>query len=280
MVKKLSILVTGGAGFIGSHLCERLSKDGHLVVSIDNYSTGSFSNHVPNVTYYSRNTTEIDKMVFEPELIFHLGEYSRVEQSFKDYDKVFASNVIGTHEVFEYARRKNVKIVYAGSSTKFGNNGSNSSPYAWSKSNNTQLIQNYGDWFGLDYAITYFYNCYGPREIANGPYATLVAKFKQQKEDGHNLIVTYPGTQQRNFTHVSDIVDGLVLVGMNGHGDGYGIGSPETYSVMDVAKMVGGNIVMGPSAKGNRMSAELVTEKTRALGWSPKMNLKDYLNAN
>lgn len=273
----MKILVTGGAGFIGSHLCERLANDGHDVVSIDNYSTGSFNNHVNDVTYRCRSTSDIGLTVMDPALIFHLGEYSRVEQSFKDYDVVFASNVVGTHEVFEYARRKNVKIVYAGSSTKFGDNGSNSSPYAWSKANNTQLIQNYGEWFGLDYAITYFYNAYGPREIATGPYATLVAKFIEQTKNGQNLNVTYPGTQIRNFTHVSDIVDGLIRVGMNGHGDGYGIGSPEQYTVLEVAEMCGGNIVMGPSAKGNRMMAPVLTEKTEALGWKPKMHLADYI---
>ena len=276
MTKK-SILVTGGAGFIGSHLCERLAKDGHNVVSLDNYSTGSFNNHVPDVTYYNRCTTSIDTLVFEPDLIYHLGEYSRVEQSFNDYDKVFASNVIGTRSVFEYARRKGVKIVYAGSSTKFGNNGSNSSPYAWSKANNTQLVQNYGEWFGLDYAITYFFNAYGAREIARGPYATLVAKFIEQTKNGENLNVTFPGTQVRNFTHVSDIVNGLVLVGEKGCGEGYGIGCPEHYTVLEVAKMCGGNIVMGPSVKGNRMSATLDTIKTQDLGWEPKMQLADYI---
>lgn len=273
----MKILCTGGAGFIGSHLCEQLAKEGHNVVSLDNYSTGSFNNHVPDVTYYNRCTTSIDTLVFEPDLIFHLGEYSRVEQSFADYDKVFASNVIGTHSVFEYARRKKVKIVYAGSSTKFGNNGCNSSPYAWSKANNTQLIQNYSEWFGLDYAITYFFNVFGPREIATGAYATLVAKFLEQTKNGQNLNVTYPGSQIRNFTHVSDIVDGLIRVGMNGHGDGYGIGSPEQYTVMEVAEMCGGNIVMGPSAKGNRMMAPCDTTRTQALGWEPKMHLADYI---
>lgn len=280
MVKKLSILVTGGAGFIGSSLCEQLVMDGHQVVSVDNYSTGSYDNHIRDVVYYHINTKDINTLEFKPDLIYHLGEYSRVEQSFVDYDKVFESNVIGTRTVFEFARKHKCKIVYAGSSTKFGDIGSNSSPYAWSKANNTQLIQNYGDWFGVEYAITYFYNGFGPREIETGPYATLIAKFIRQTKSKEDLIVTLPGTQKRNFTHVRDLVRGLILVGEKGNGDGYGIGSPLQYSILEIAQLCGGNIVMGPKARGNRMYAPLLTEKTKALGWEAKESLEQYIKEN
>lgn len=275
----MKILVTGGAGFIGSHLCERLVKDGHEVRSIDNYLTGSPNNHVKDVIYHNLHTMYINRVNFIPDLIYHLGEYSRVEQSFADTDLVFDSNVIGTRAVFEYARKNKIKIIYAGSSTKFGDHGTgaNSSPYAWSKSSNTQLIQNYADWYGIDYAITYFYNVYGPREIATGSYATVIAKFLEMTKRGEQLIVTAPGNQERNFTHVLDIVDGLVLVGMNGHGDGYGIGSNAAYSILEVANMISRNVKMGPPAKGNRITAELHTDFTRALGWKPTRDLAQYL---
>jgi UDP-glucose 4-epimerase len=273
-----NILVTGGAGFVGSNLCARLHQEGHQVVSVDNYFTGSVDNHVDGVTYHNLNTMNISMLGFAPEYIYHLGEYSRVEQSFYDFDNVWDYNVLGTIEVIKFAKKHNAKLIYAGSSTKFGSDGgANSSPYAFTKSTNTQLVQNFAEWYGLNYAITYFYNVYGKNEIADGPYSTLIAKFNTMRKQGKALTVVLPGTQQRNFTHVDDIVDGLILVGFNGKGDGFGIGSPETFTVLDVAQMFNGEIEFLPARKGNRMSAQVITGKTRELGWEPKHNLKDFI---
>jgi UDP-glucose 4-epimerase len=273
-----NILVTGGAGFVGSNLCERLHNLGHKVVSIDNYFTGSFLNHVSGVVYRHMDTRNISQLDFVPDIIYHLGEYARVEKSFDDLDTVWEYNMVGTIEVLKFAKQHNAKLIYAGSSTKFGSDGgANSSPYAFTKSTNTQLVQNFSEWYGLDYAITYFYNVYGKNEIADGQYSTLIAKFNKMVKDGKPLTVVSPGTQQRNFTHVDDIVDGLVLVGLYGQGDGYGIGSPETFTVLDVAQMFMGEIEFLPPRKGNRMSAQVLTEKTRELGWEPKRHLKDYI---
>ncbi len=275
------ILVTGGAGFIGSHLCEALAKDAsNDVYSLDNYFTGTIKNHVPNVHYINGSTKDIDRLIdFIPDIIFHLGEYSRVEQSFEDVALVWEYNKLGTLAVLEFVRTTGAKLVYAGSSTKFGDSGTgcNQSPYAWSKSSNTELVKNYGEWFGINYAITYFYNAYGKREIESGKYATLIAIYKYNMRNGLPLKVVEPGTQLRNFTHISDIISGLILVGKFGFGDEYGIGSPETYSILDVAKLFGGEIEWLPSRKGNRMSAEVVTDKTSALGWKPQVFLRDYV---
>lgn len=277
----MKILVTGGAGFVGSHLCERLSSEGHDVYSLDNYFTGSEDNHVDNVTYIRGSTKDIFTLVdFRPDTIYHLGEYSRVEQSFEDIEKVLDFNKLGTFKVLEFVRAHKCKLIYAGSSTKFGDGGdnSNASPYAWSKSSNTQLVKNYGTWFDLDYAITYFYNVYGPREIKTGKYATLIALFNEKMKRGEPLTIVSPGTQQRNFTHISDIINALVLIGQNGHGDEYGIGNPTAYTILEVAEMFDGKIEMIPERKGNRMTAAVITEKTKQLGWEPVVNLKDYIN--
>ena len=278
---KKKILVTGGAGFVGSHLCERLSQDeNNEVYSLDNYFTGSEANHVDNVAYIKGDTKDIAQLVkFTPDMVYHLGEYSRVEQSFDDIEKVLEYNKQGTIKVLEFVRKHKCKILYAGSSTKYGDEGhnANASPYAWSKSSNTQLVKNYGEWFGIDYAITYFYNVYGPREIQTGKYATLIALFKEKMKNGENLTIVSPGTQKRNFTHIYDTVDALLLVGKNGHGDEYGIGSPYGYTVLEVAQMFGGNIEILPERKGNRMAATVVSDKTKALGWEPKRELKDYI---
>ena len=278
---KKKILVTGGAGFVGSHLCERLAQDNtNEVYSLDNYFTGSKNNHVKNVTYIKGSTADIEKLVtFSPDMVYHLGEYSRVEQSFDDIEKVWKFNKDGIFAVLEFVRKHGCKILYAGSSTKFGDGGlgRSASPYAWTKATNTELVMNYGAWFNVPYAITYFYNVYGDREIESGKYATLIALFKNKIKNNEILTVVSPGTQKRNFTHIDDIIDGLVLVGENGYGDEFGIGSGEAYTILEVAQMFGGEIKMLPERKGNRMSADVMTEKTKALGWSPKKRLQDYI---
>jgi UDP-glucose 4-epimerase len=281
MSSKKRILVTGGAGFVGSHLCERLSKiPNNEVYSLDNYFTGSENNHVPNVTYIKGSTLDIaDLVLFQPDMVYHLGEYSRVEQSFDDIDKVWSLNKIGTFAVLEFVRKAGCKILYAGSSTKFGDGGMgrSASPYAWTKASNTELVINYGNWFNIPYVITYFYNVYGPREIANGKYATLIGIFNERMLQDQNLPVVSPGVQKRNFTHIDDIVNGLILVGDLGYGDEFGIGSPDAYSIIDVAKMFGGEIDMLPERPGNRMSAEVIIDKTKELGWKPRVLLADYI---
>ena len=278
----MKILVTGGAGFIGSNLCEALKKDiNNQVFSLDNYFTGSRENHVDGVTYIEGSTEHIFELIdFVPDLVYHLGEYSRVEQSFNDIDKVLLFNKIGTLKVLDFCRKHCCKLVYAGSSTKFGDGGigKNQSPYAWSKSSNTELVKNYGNWYGLEYAIVYFYNVYGKREIRTGKYATLIALFTEKMKKGEPLTVVSPGTQQRNFTHIDDIVSGLLIVGEKGRGDGYGIGSPETYTVLEIAQLFGGDIQMLPERKGNRMTAEVVTQKTEALGWKAQKHIKEFIN--
>jgi UDP-glucose 4-epimerase len=273
----MKILVTGGAGFIGSNLCERLTKDGHEVWSLDNYFTGSKENEVEGAWYIRGETASIKNLKFEPEIIYHLGEYSRVEQSFEDHELVWDYNVLGTKQVLDYALDKGAKLIYAGSSTKFGDIGSNSSPYAWSKANNTQLVKNYHDWYGMKFAITYFYNVYGKREISTGKYATLIAKFLEKYKKGEPLTVTLPGTQKRNFTHVNDTVDALIKVGLYGEGDNYGIGSDESFSVDEIAKMFDCEIIYTPEKQGNRTCADVVSNKTKELGWQPTHSVRDYI---
>lgn len=276
-----TILVTGGAGFVGSHLCERLVKDGYTVISLDNYFTGSLENHVSGVEYRTGHTKDIAEHITENiDIVYHLGEYSRVEKSFEDIELVWDLNKVGTFAVLEFVRRRGCKLIYAGSSTKFadGGDGRNQSPYAWMKATNTELVQNYATWFGLNYAITYFYNVYGPREMA-GSYGTLVGIFSQLYQNGQPLTVVRPGTQERNFTHVYDIVNGLVLVGEKGAGDGYGIGADTAYSVLDVARMFSDDIVMLPERQGNRQSGNVENQKTKELGWHPEYSLPEYIAA-
>lgn len=279
---KIKVLVTGGAGFIGSHLIESLINLGtYEVYSLDNYFTGRESNHVKGANYIKGSTCDIAEIIScIPSIVFHLGEYSRVEKSFDDMDQIYESNIDGTFKVIEFCRKNKCKLVYAGSSTRFGDDGlaKHKSPYAWTKYSNAELIKNYGEWFSLQYAIAYFYNVYGPREITEGPYATIVGIFKDCYKRGELLPVVSPGTQIRNFTHVKDIVKGLTLLGENGYGDNFGLGAEKQYSIIELAGLFDTEIKMLPERSGNRLSSTVdTTRSVNELGWSATYEIKDHI---
>ncbi len=273
------ILVTGGAGFVGGNLIKRLVAEGHRVISLDNYFAGSRDNHVPGAEYREGHTKDIERHVPEtPDLVYHLGEYSRVEQSMLEPDVVHDLNTLGTQGVIEFWKRRKCKLVYAGSSTKFGNTAWEKEvvPYVVTKAANTELVRAVGEAESLPYAITYFYNVYGPGE-RSGVYGTVIEIFKQMYLSGTPIAVTTPGTQKRNFTHVDDIVDGLVLVGEKGQGDEYGLGNDTSFSLLAVAKLFGGEVMMLPARAGSRMSSALDSSKARLLGWKPSHSLEAYI---
>lgn len=276
-----TILVTGGAGFIGGHLCERLLKEGHRVISLDNYSAGTKDNHHAGIEYKEGHTKDISRLITEQiDMVYHLGEFARVEQSFLALKTVLDSNSLGTQAVLEFVRDRKCKIIYSGSSTKFadGGIGRDQSPYAWTKAVNTELVKNYGEWFGIDYAITYFFNAYGPRERSDDKTGTLIGIYKDLYLNGKPLPVRLPGSQRRNFTHVHDLVDGLILVGEKGEGDEYGLGHNDSYSVLEVANMFSSEITQLPERPGNRAQSPVDTRRSRLeLGWEPKYNLPDYI---
>ena len=277
-----NILVIGGAGYIGSHLIEELIiQNKGNIFSLDNYSSGSEQNHIDGCAYYRGEASNISDIINQKiDLVFHLGEYSRVERSFEDINKVWERNICSFFPVLEFCKENKSKIIYSGSSTKFslGEVGKDMSPYAWSKSTNTDFLKNYSEWFDLDYAITYFYNTYGGRENLDGDFATVIGIFSNQYTKSQPITVVSPGTQKRFFTHIDDIISALILISERGNGDGYGIGSNEGYSIIEVAEMFGGPIKMLPERKGNREDSELMTKKTRDLGWACKRNLKEYIN--
>ncbi len=280
-----TILVTGGAGFIGSHLCERLSREGNRVISLDNYFTGTRENHVEGVEYREGHTKDIEALVPEtPDIVYHLGEYSRVHASIDEPALVWDMNIVGTQAVLEFARQKGSKLVYAASSTKSestrvatGGEGRDMSPYTWAKATNVDLITQYGAWYQLPHAIVYFYNVYGPRERAWGNYGTLIETFRQNYIDGRPHKVNAPGTQTRAFTHVADTIDAIILVGEKGTGDGYNISSKDVHSILEVAEMYGGEIQMNPQTKTSRSSVADDTSKIEALGWKQQHLLKNYI---
>jgi len=283
-----TLLVTGGAGFVGANLIKALLTDypAAAVVSIDNYFTGVPENHVndPRVTYVDGSTVDIAKIwagrgLPSPEIVFHLGEYSRIVQSFEDHDLTWDFNLLGTKEVVKFASAAGSKLIYAGSSSKFGNDGQdeNLNPYAWTKAKNIEYITNYANWYGLDFAITYFYNVYGPGQISHGRYATVIGIFESQYLAGEPLTVVSPGTQTRDFTHIDDIVRGIVLVAQKGSGDGYLLGAGQEWSLLDVAKLFRTGYVLVPPLRGERVRGQADITKASGLGWCPERRLDKYV---
>ena len=281
-----TILVTGGAGFVGTHLCRRLKDEGHRVISLDNYFTGSKENHIEGVEYREGHTKVIETLVPEsPDLIYHLGEYGRVAKSLEEPELVWDLNLRGTEAVLEYWRKRGCRLIYAGSSTKFageradGVEGRDLSPYTWGKAVNSELVANYGRWYGLSYAIAYFYNVYGPGERGGvDNYGTVIETFRQQYLAGEPFSVREPGTQTRAFTHVDDTVDALVRIAESGEVDEFGICSQDVYSLLDITRMFGGEVVMLPATKSTRSTCAIDTKKLEALGWKQTKTLKEYID--
>ncbi len=288
MSKKKIILVTGGAGFIGSHLIEELLKNkNNQVISLDNYFTGSSKNHIKGAKYVKGHTKDIAQHIkVRPDIIYHLGEYSRVAASLYEPKLVWDLNIAGTLGVLEFWRLHKCKLVYAGSSTKFNKNnkskvsGKDIAPYTWAKATNTELVKNYSRWYSLDYATVYFFNVYGPRERAgqfNGAHGTVIEIFKQAYLKKQVLPVRKPGTQTRAFTHVYDAVSGIILAGQKGLGDNYNICAKETYSLLDVAHLLGGKIKMLPQTKTSFSAESMDSKNIKKLGWKQKHTLKQYI---
>jgi UDP-glucose 4-epimerase len=278
-----TIVVTGGAGHVGSHLIELLvADDRNVVISLDNYFNGSPENHIAGAEYREGHTKDIDRLISEtPDIVYHLGEYARIAPSFEDVQDVYDMNIRGTFAVAEFCRLRKVrKLVYAASSTRFAieGDGRHQNPYSFTKATNVDLINDYGRWYKLPYAICYFYNGFGPRERGDGKYATVVAKFQQQYLRGEPLTVVKPGTQRRAFTYVKDLARGIALVGRKGNGDGYALGQTRTHSILEMAKAFGGRVKLVAGYPG-RAEAKNDVRKARALGWRPTIDVMEYIRA-
>ena len=284
----MNILVTGGAGFIGSSLIRKLKTiyENINIISIDNYSSGSHTNHIEGVTYINANTWDIEDITvynfkeFRPDIVYHFGEFSRIHQSFEETNANFKSNTWGTQQIIEYVLKHKAKLVYSGSSAIFGQEyNKNLSPYAFTKANNISLLYNYKKWFNLKYCICYFFNVYGPGQIKTGNYATVIGIFEDQYIKNLPLTIVKPGTQTRCFTHIDDIIKGILLVAEKGSGDGYLLGSKDEISIIEVAKMFDVESILIHERKGERYSSSVVPSKTEVeLGWKADIKLEDYIN--
>ncbi len=280
-----NILVTGGAGFVGSNLIKKLKYDfpNSRIVSLDNYFTGKKENHIPGVLYLEGNTKDAEEIFSnleqEFDTVFHFGEYSRIVQSFKDVKICSESILMGTPVILELVRKWGAKLIYSASSSKFGNNGldENLSPYSWMKSKMVELIKNYSDWFNVDYEICYFFNVYGPGQIMKGDYATVVGIFERQLKEGLKCSVVKPGTQSRDFTHIYDVVNGIILTTKQNANHEWHLRSGINTTLIELAEMYG-DWEFIEERRGERFTSESFPSDTNErLGWEANEILGDWV---
>jgi UDP-glucose 4-epimerase len=265
-----------------------LVKEGYAVISLDNYFTGTPDNHVPGVAYRTGHTKDIAALIPEtPDIIFHLGEYSRVAPSLEEPDVVWDLNILGTIGVLEWWRQKQCKLVYAGSSTKFTDDersvevaGRDRAPYNFAKAINSELVHNYGEWYDLQYSVAYFYNVYGPRERAGqyaGAYGTVVETFRQCALQGTPCTINGSGNQTRAYTHVYDTVDALIAIAEKGTNGEYAISAKEVFSLNELAQLFKLEIEYAPQTKSSRSTGAHNTDKLERLGWKQSQTLQAYV---
>jgi UDP-glucose 4-epimerase len=282
------VIVTGGAGFIGSNLItELVIKTKYKIISIDNYSSGTHLNHIKNkkVKYISGSTSNISNILknYKNKIhtIFHFGEFSRIFQSFKKIKECLESNVVGSTEVFSFALKNKIKIIYSATSASLGNNGRDMhlSPYAFTKEKNIEFLENLKKWFNFKHEVIYFYNVYGPGQIFKGDMATVLGIFEDHFKKKKTLPVVKPGTQKRKFTHVKDTVEACLFAWKENKNAHYSIGAQKSYSIIQLAKLFKKPFKYLPERKGERYSSTLIRMhlSNNIIKLPAKIKLIDYI---
>lgn len=282
------IVVTGGAGFVGSNLIELLLKKSKFnIISLDNYSSGKKKNHINNnrVTYIKGNTKDIFKKlknyITKIHTIFHFGEFARIYQSFIKMNECIQSNTVGTHEVFRFCMSYNIKLIYSATSASLGNNGEdkNLSPYAFTKAKNLEMLENLKKWFNFRYEVIYFYNVYGKNQIRVGDMATVIGIFENAYMKNLPLTVVKPGTQTRRFTHINDTIKVCYLAWKKDKLKHYSVVSKKEYSIMEIAKLYGRQIKFLPARSGERYASAMVIKNlsNKIQKINGKIDIKDYI---
>ena len=234
------ILVTGGAGFVGTNLIKQLLKKGHKIISVDDYSTGKKENHIDhkNVQYIDKDICDIDPYAFgyKPALIYHLAAKARIQPSFEQPEEYIRVNYEGTYNLIKLAQKENISLIYAGSSSH--HSGKFKNPYTFSKDMGEEIIKLYREHFGLRASIVRFYNVYGPHQLTEGGYTTLIGRWIHNIEQDIPCEIYGDGSKRRDFTHVDDISRGLVKILEKGtYKDDFELGRGKNHSINEVAKM-------------------------------------------
>tara|TARA_A100001011_G_C14111395_1_gene757161 strand:+ start:95 stop:949 length:855 start_codon:yes stop_codon:yes gene_type:complete len=276
-------LVTGGAGFIGANLIRNLLDMSVEVVSLDNYSTGSKSNEIQGVKYYILDIENIDKIQdIDFDICFHLAAQSRVQPSFENPIESVRVNVNGTMKLMEWARQRTVKVIYAGSSSK--HHDPSDSPYAMTKYIGEEICKLYKKSFSVNVEIARFYNVYGPLEPLDEQNGNVIGIWRMKAKQKLPLPIVGDGNQKRDFTHVFDIIDGLLRIAKTKikHHDAWEIGTGVNYSINELYNMFKETFnidsVNIPDQRGNyRETIRVNDDLIKMLNWEPKDRLKDYI---
>lgn len=289
-------LVTGGAGFIGSHIVDALIERGEEVICVDDKSApqnGAFywndkaSNFVGDI-----RSTEFRKLYQGVDYVFHLAARSRIQPTVNNPSECFSVNVLGTQEVLEASRLAGVKrVVYSASSSYYGHASKPpfienapkgcATPYSLSKWQGEEVCELYTKLYGLSTVSLRYFNVYGPREPLKGEYAPVMGLFMRQKAAGEPMTIVGDGNQRRDFTHISDAVRANLIASEKPWVVGpVNIGTGRNYSINELARMIDGELVNVPERVGE--TRETLANNNRAfneLGWEPKVKLEDYLNS-
>lgn len=288
-------LVTGGAGFIGSHLVERLLADGHIVRVVDNHSTGRRENlsHLRGNRNLSETVADIACDDLAPvfagvEWVFHLAALADIVPSIQDPVGYYEANVHGTLRVLEAARVSGVsRFVYTASSSCYGLPDLMPTPetaeikpqypYALTKYLGEQLALHWNKVYRLPVISLRLFNVYGPRSRTSGTYGAVFGVFLRQKLAGQPFTVVGDGTQTRDFTFVTDVVSAFVAAAdSNLSGAVLNVGSGGTYSINQLVELLGGKVTYIPKRPGEPDCTFADTANIRnLLGWSPKVNLQE-----
>ena len=279
----MKILVTGGAGFIGTNLIKQLLFRGFKVHSIDNYSIGKQENHQSGAEYFNLDVLEINKLNYKYDLIFHLAGLSRIQPSFDQPFETFQSNTQGVKTVLEWARKFKTKVIYSGSSSF--HHDPYQSPYAFYKYLGEEICKMYRKNYEMNIEIVRFYNVYGPYEIVDGKWAAVIGIWRSLAEKNKVIPIVGDGNQRRDFTHVDDIVDGLIKIGFSkkNYNDQWELGSGKNYSLNEVYNFFHKKFNVGKryikDQKGNyRETLRHDNKAIDLLEWNPKDRLEDYIN--
>ncbi len=288
MRKVKKILITGGAGFVGTNLIKYLlRKTKFHIISLDDYSSGTKSNHIksPRLKYIKGKTVNISKMIRDNgriNSVFHFGEFARIYQSFVKMNECIDSNSVGSNAVFNFCLKNKIKLIYSATSASLGNKGNdkNLSPYAFSKAKNLELLENLKKWFNFKYEVIYFYNVYGPHQISKGQMSTVIGIFEDHFKRGKPLPVVRPGTQTRRFTHIDDTIQVCFIAWKKNLCRHYSIANKKSYSLIDVAKMFNSKIKFLAKRPGERYASALTNKNlsNKMYKYFGKIKLKDYIN--
>lgn len=298
-------LVTGGAGFIGSHIVDKLIELGHEVVVIDNESSEVHNNfyHNEKAKYHKLDIADYSStrpLYDDTDFVFHLAAESRIQPAIENPLLAIRTNTLGTGTVLQCSREAKVKrVIYSSTSSAYGRVNKPPlkedmpddclNPYSVSKVSGEKLCKMYSDLFGLDTVTFRYFNVYGPREPLKGPYAPVVGLFLRQKKAGEALTIVGDGNQRRDFTHVDDVVAANIAAMQYNSKETYfaisgqlfNVGTGCNHSILELARMISDTVRFIASRPAE--SKETLANNTRIreiLGWHPSKKIEDYIKEN